>query len=66
MFQTFHDCNKTLWPWQERGIDDESHRSCHRRRVELYRASLKESGDAESLAMLEREVREIEHAYSLD
>ena len=33
-----YDCGKKVWFWQNKGIDGQSHRSCHRKRIiELMR-----------------------------
>jgi len=58
------DCKSVLWPWQHRGIDDQSHRDCHRARVREYREQLRASGDTEMLTFLASEERQIEDCYN--
>lgn len=31
--QTCVDCKKRLWPWQETGVDYQSHAACHLQRM---------------------------------
>ena len=58
------DCKGVLWPWQERGIDESSHRVCHHARVRDYREQLRADGDTEMLSFLSREERQIEDVYN--
>ena len=32
LFGRCYDCGRTIWPWQQQGIDGQSHRGCHRER----------------------------------
>ena len=52
------DCKKVTWPWQAKGIDGQSHRSCHRERcAKLMR------DHPEMRQMIRHEVAEIESIY---
>ena len=58
------DCKRQVWPWQRRGIDNQSHIECHRRRIEavIVRHAIK--GTAEMLSFAKREYELIERCYA--
>jgi len=57
------DCKKTVWHWQSRGIDNKSHRVCHRQRVKDLIQKASDNDDHSLMFALIREQREIESFY---
>lgn len=53
------DCKTIIWPWQRRGIDEQSHRACHRQRC---RNIIHEMPDLER--EIRREINAIETFYA--
>ena len=57
--QHCYDCKKILWLWQKRGMDECSHRNCHRKRC---RDLILEMPDMKQ--EIEKEIRHCECFYA--